>query len=231
MDKNLQPNISDSIVIYNTVKNNRKAYLKAHFAIRSKKLPWYMLTKGKCKNYEERMKSWGACVDYFDVPSETKVMSEQVVIKRIGSTNFMERLAQHKLAKWVRKHPAPCNEMDLFKNEFLEPWKEERDKALEHFRDVVVSIYDKTVLPYDRKKASIVPIVKNNYNGQYYAYKDMGPIKIGYPLSKFAGKRFVKKDTVVDVCKEALKNVSKSGYNCKSVDYIYEHKVLLSVAA
>lgn len=231
MDKNLQPNISDISVIYNTVKNNRKAYLKAHFCVRSKKQPWYMLTKGKCKNYEERMKNWGACVDYFDVPSETKVMSERVVIKRIGSTNFMERLAQHKLAKWVRKNPAPCNEMDLFKNEFLEPWKEERDKALEHFRDVVVSIYDKTVLPYDRKKASIVPIVKNNYNGQYYAYKDMDPIKIGYPLSKFAGKRFVKKDTVVDVCKEALKNVSKSGYNCKSVDYTYESKVLLSIAA
>lgn len=102
MDKNLQPNISDPNVIYNTVKNNRKAYLKAHFCVRSKKQPWYMLTKGKCKNYEERMKSWGACVDYFDVPSETKVMSERVVIKRIGSANFMEQLAQHKLAKWVR---------------------------------------------------------------------------------------------------------------------------------
>ena len=59
MDKNLQPNISDPNVIYNTVKNNHKAYLKAHFCVRSKKQPWYMLTKGKCKNYEERMKSWG----------------------------------------------------------------------------------------------------------------------------------------------------------------------------
>jgi len=146
MEKNLQPNILDPIVIYNTVKNNRKKYLNEHFRIRSKKQPWYMLTKGKCKNYEERMKSWGACVDYFDVPSETKVMSERVVIKRIGSANFMERMAQHKLAKWVRKHPAPCDEMDLFKSEFLEPWKEERDKALERFRDVVVSTYYKLKL-------------------------------------------------------------------------------------
>ena len=229
MDKNLQPNISDPIVIYNTVKNKRKEYLKTHFGIRSKKQPWYMLTKGKCKNYEERMKSWGACVDYFDVPSETKVMSERVVIKCIGSANFMERLAQHKLAKWVRKNPAPCDEMDLFKNEFLEPWKEERDKALEHFRDIVVSIYDKTVLPYDRKKALIVPMI--DMGGGVYSYPNMDPITIGYPLCKFAGKRFVKKDTVVDVCKEALKKVSKSGYNCKSVDYTYERKVLLSVAA
>lgn len=118
--------------------------------------------------------------------------------------------------------------MDLFKNEFLEPWKEERDKALEHFRDVVVSIYDKTVLPYDRKKALIVPMI--DMGGGVYSYPNMDPITIGYPLCKFAGKRFVKKDTVVDVCKETLKKVSKQ-YNCKSVDYTYERKVLLSVAA
>lgn len=143
MNKNLQPNIPDPIVIYNTIKNNRKAYLKAHFSIRFKKQPWYMLTKGKCKNYEERMKSWGACVDFYDVPSEVKSMCEKNTNKRIGSANFMERLAQHKLAKWVRKHPAPCDESDLFKNEFLKPWEEERDKALERFRNVVVSTYFK----------------------------------------------------------------------------------------
>lgn len=143
MNKNLQPNIPDPIVIYNTVKNNRKAYLKANFSIRFKKQPWYMLTKGKCKNYEERMKSWGACVDFYDVPSEVKSMCEKNTNKRIGSANFMERLAQHKLAKWMRKHPAPCDESDLFKNEFLKPWEEERDKALERFRNVVVSTHFK----------------------------------------------------------------------------------------
>lgn len=228
MEKKLQPNIPDPIVIYNTVKNNRKKYLNEHFRIRSKKLPWYMLTKGKCKNYEERMKSWGACVDYFDVPSETKVMNERVVIKCIGKANFMERLAQHKLARWMRKHPAPCDESDLFKNEFLKPWEEERDKALEHFRDVVVSIYDKTVLPYDCKKVLIVPMI--DMGGGVRTYPNMDPMTIGYPLCKFAGKRFVKKDTVADVCKKILKQVSKQ-YDCKSVDYTYERKVLLSIAA
>ena len=228
MKKNLQPNIPDPIVIYNTVKNNRKKYLNEHFRIRSKKLPWYMLTKGKCKNYEERMKSWGACVDYFDVPSETKVMSERVVIKCIGKANFMERLAQHKLAKWVRKHPAPCDESDLFKNEFLKPWEEERDRALEHFRDVVVSIYDKTVLLYDSKKALIVPMI--DMGGGIRTYPNMDPLTIGYPLSKFTGKQFVKTDTIADVCKKTLKKLSKC-YDCRSVDYTYESKVLLSIAA
>jgi hypothetical protein len=74
----------------------------------------------------------------------------------------------------------------------------------------------------------IVPMI--DMGGGVRTYPNMDPIIIGYPLSKFAGKRFVKKDTVADVCKKTLKQVSKQ-YNCKSVDYTYERKVLLSVAA
>ena len=143
MEKNKQPGFMDPIVIYNTIKNKRKEYLKTHFSGRSKKQPWYMLTKGKCKNYEERTMSWGQCVNNFKVPSETKVMNEKLVVKRMGKAAFMESVVQHKLTKWVRKHPAPCDEKDLFKKEFLDPWKEERDKALERFRDSVVSTYHK----------------------------------------------------------------------------------------
>lgn len=166
MNKNLQPNITDPIVIYNTVKNDRKAYLKAHFSIRFKKQPWYMLTKGKCKNYEERMKSWGACVDFYDVPSEIKLLHEKNTNKRIGKAKFMEGMAQHKLARWVRKHPAPCEETDLFKNEFLKPWEEERDKALERFRNVVVSTYFKIKLygrysQYDNGYPKLIGLIKN----------------------------------------------------------------------
>ena len=166
MEKKLQPNIPDPIVIYNTVKNNRKAYLKAHFSIRFKKQPWYMLTKGKCKNYEERMKSWGACVDFYDVPSEIKLLHEKNTNKRIGKAKFMEGMAQHKLARWVCKHPAPCEETDLFKNEFLKPWEEERDKALERFRNVVVSTYFKIKLygrysQYDNGYPKLIGLIKN----------------------------------------------------------------------
>ena len=228
MEKNKQPGFMDPIVIYNTIKNKRKEYLKTHFSGRSKKQPWYMLTKGKCKNYEERAMSWGQCVNNFKVPSETKVMNERLVVKRMGKAAFMESVVQHKLTKWVRKHPAPCDEKDLFKKEFLDPWKEERDKALERFRDVVVSIYDKTVLPFDKKKALIVPMI--NMGGGVKTYPNMDPIEIGYPLCNFAGKRFVKKEDIAKVCKKTLEKVSKQ-YDCKSVNYTYERKVLLKVAA
>lgn len=166
MNKNLQPNIPDPIVIYNTVKNNRKKYLNEHFRIRSKKRPWYILTKGKCKNYEERMKSWGACVDFYDVPSEIKLLHKKNTNKRIGKAKFMEGMAQHKLARWVRKHPAPCDESDLFKNEFLKPWDEERDKALERFRNVVVSTYFKLKIygrysQHDSGYPKLIGIIEN----------------------------------------------------------------------
>ena len=39
MDKNLQPNISDPIVIYNTVKNNRKAVSYTHLDVYKRQQP------------------------------------------------------------------------------------------------------------------------------------------------------------------------------------------------
>lgn len=206
MKTKTQPTNAGYVVIYNQIKKTRKEYLKKNNIIC--KEPWYKLTK-----------------------SEIKEVNKNKIAKPMGKAKFMESIVQHKLNKWVRKNPKPCDEMNLFKDEFLNQWKEERDKALENFRDVVISIYDKTVLPFDSKKSELVFIVKNDYSGQYYKYPNMDPIYIGYPLCKFIRKRFVKKDIITNECKKALEGASKNGFNCKSVDYTYEHKVLLSVAA
>jgi hypothetical protein len=206
MKTKTQPTNIGYIVIYNQIKQTRKEYLKKNNFISKKS--WYFLTK-----------------------SEMKVINKNKIAKPIGKAKFMESIVQHKLNKWIRKNPKPCDEMNLFKDEFLSQWKEEKDKTLEHFRDVVISTYDKTVLPFNSKKSELVFIVKNTYSGQYYKYPNMDPAYIGYPLCKFTGKRFVKKGCIVDACKEALKMASKSGFNCKSVDYTYENKVLLNIAA
>lgn len=205
MKTKTQPTNAGYVVIYNQIKQTRKEYLKKNNLISKKS--WYFLTK-----------------------NEMKVINKDKIAKHMGKAKFMESMVQHKLSKWIYKNPKPCDEMNLFKDELLSQWKEERDKAIEHFRDVVISIYDKTVLPFDSKKSELVFIVKNDYSGQYYKYPNMDPIIIGYPLCKFIGKRFVKKNAIIDACKEALKRVSKS-CNCKSVDYTYERKVLLNVAA
>lgn len=206
MKTKTQPTNAGYVVIYNQIKQTRKEYLKKNNIISKK--PWYMLTK-----------------------KEMKDINKNKIVKPIGKAKFMESVVQHKLSKWIHKNPKPCDEMNLFKDEFLNQWKEERDKTLENFRDAVISTYDKTVLPFDSKKSELVFIVKNTYSGQYYKYPNMDPAYIGYPLCKFTGKRFVKKDAIVDACKEALKKASKSGHMCKSVNYTYEHKVLLNVAA
>lgn len=223
-----QPINTSYAVTYDQAKQVRKEYLKKNYRLSKK--PWFMLVSGKQYNYETRHESWGNHTKWFRKPSETKILHDKNTKKSTGKVKYMESLAQHKLNKWIRNNPKPDDKQNLFYKEFLEDWEKERDEALEHFRDVVISIYDKTVLPFDSKKSKLIPIIKNNYNGQYYKYPDMDPIVIGYPLCKFAGKRFVKKDTIAEVCKKTLKDASKQ-YNCKSVSYTYERKVLLTIAA
>lgn len=221
-----QPINTSYAVTYDQAKQARKEYLKKNYRLSKK--PWFMLVSGKQYNYETRHESWGDHTKWFRKPSETKILHDKNTKKSTGRVKYMEGLAQHKLNKWIRNNPKPNDKQNLFYKEFLEDWEKERDEALEHFRDFVVSIYDKTVLPFDRKKSLIVPMI--DMGNRTYTYPNMDPLTIGYPLCRFAGKRFVKKNTIIDVCKETLKNVSKQ-YNCKSVDYTYERKVLLTVAA
>ena len=221
-----QPINTSYAVTYDQAKQARKEYLKKNYRLSKK--PWFMLVSGKQYNYETRHESWGDHTKWFRKPSETKILHDKNTIKPVGIAKYMESLTQHKLNKWIRNNPKPDDKQNLFYKEFLEDWKKERDEALEHFRDFVVSIYDKTVLPFDRKKSLIVPMI--DMGNRTYTYPNMDPLIIGYPLCRFAGKRFVKKNTIVNVCKETFKNVSKQ-YNCKSVAYTYERKVLLTVAA
>lgn len=74
--------------------------------------------------------------------------------KKMNRVEYMEKLTQHKLAKWERKHPKPCRDDDLFKEEMIPLWKDEHRKAEERLRDFVVSIYDKLPLigRFEQKK-------------------------------------------------------------------------------
>lgn len=61
---------------------------------------------------------------------------------KMNHVEYMEKLTQHKLAKWERKNPKP---LDMFTEE-VEKWKQQRETAEERLRDFVVSIYDKLPL-------------------------------------------------------------------------------------
>lgn len=133
------------------------------YKYKGKRKPWYMLDTRKTYHYEERQKSWGAHTDFFRVPSEASIMYNRTIPKKMGRCAFMEALAQHKLAKWIRKNPRPikedCDQPDLFEAQYVPQWEAKRDLALERFRDFVVSVYDKLHVVgnrVDRKEGKMV---------------------------------------------------------------------------
>lgn len=66
--------------------------------------------------------------------------------KNLGKAAKMEAYTQDKLKKWEKKHPKPCPDDDLFKDEFIPQWEHEREEALIRIRDFVVSMFDKLPL-------------------------------------------------------------------------------------
>lgn len=66
--------------------------------------------------------------------------------KNLGKAAKMELYVQEKLKKWEKKHPKPCPDNDLFKDEMIPAWEAEKEQALIHIRDFVVSMFDKLPL-------------------------------------------------------------------------------------
>lgn len=66
--------------------------------------------------------------------------------KNLGKAAKMELYTQDKLKKWEKKHPKPCPDDDLFKDEMIPAWNAEREQALIRIRDFVVSMFDKLPL-------------------------------------------------------------------------------------
>jgi len=106
----------------------------------------------KLKKSLQPASSWLEVID--GKPTLIKSTSLHVDPKKMNRVEYMERLTQHKLAKWERKHPKPCRDDDLFKEEMIPLWEDERRKAEERLRDFVVSIYDKLPLigRFEQKK-------------------------------------------------------------------------------
>ena len=59
-------------------------------------------------------------------------------LPKMNKFQYMEKLVEHKTAKWERKNPCPA---EMFTDD-VEKWKQERENAKQRFRDFVVSIYD-----------------------------------------------------------------------------------------
>ena len=84
-----------------------------------------------------------------------------------GKAWYMEQVTQRKIAKWEKKNPCPVKtdkiQPDIFEQEYLIPWKTERERAEERIRNFVVSVYDKLPLigRFERSE--------NNYEEKFVA--------------------------------------------------------------
>ena len=99
----------------------------------------------KCK---KKMKQKGTAIiparnDFFAFMKFSKKTRNKVHLmwtpEKMNKVQYMEKLVEHKLAKWERKNICP----EAMFTEDVAKWKQERETMKERFRDFVVSIYDK----------------------------------------------------------------------------------------
>lgn len=112
---------------YREIKAKRVAYLNEAYSGKSvkghkrrRKQPWYMLTKGKCYNYEERKTSYGTRTDSFRVKSEQKIFHDMYNIPKLTKEELVTRLLSAKMQDWEKKDPMPPK--DMFYWQEMKPW-------------------------------------------------------------------------------------------------------------
>ena len=98
--------------------------------------------------------------------------------KNLGQAAKMELYVQDKLKKWEKKHPKPCPDDDLFKDEMIPAWEHEKEQALIHIRDFVVSMFDKLPLVGRFKTGTAVYQEKliaelKDHNGEGHKVNDL----------------------------------------------------------
>lgn len=102
--------------------------------------------------------------------------------KNLGKAAKMKAYEDEKVAKWDRKHPKPCPDDDLFKDEMIPAWEHEREQAIERIRDFVVSMFDKLPLTGRYKegdnKFTEKPVAElKDKDGEGHKVNDLDPKK------------------------------------------------------
>jgi hypothetical protein len=102
----------------------------------------YPQVKSLRKKYKKKYYNKGTHIirKIIEHPSDyTSFKNFPYTLPKMNRVQYMEKLVEHKLAKWERKNVCPA---EMF-TEDIEKWKQLRETAKERFRDFVVSIYDK----------------------------------------------------------------------------------------
>lgn len=113
---------------YKELKAKRVEYLKNNYSGKiikghriRRKQPWYILTHGKCYNYEEREFSWGKHTAAFKIKSERQIFHERTIVPKFTKEELIIRLLSTRLKDWETKNPKPSKD-DLFYWQEIKPW-------------------------------------------------------------------------------------------------------------
>lgn len=123
---------------------------------------------------------------------------------KMNQVQYMEKLVEHKLAKWERKNPKP---MDMF-TEDVEKWNQLHENMKMHFRDVVISIYDKlkivgNYVDHKNKKITkrVVAEIKDiNGKGHNVNYPELQADHSLYVKAKHAAINAMRTDKAIIDC-------------------------------
>lgn len=112
---------------YKELKAKRQEYLNKNYSGRvikghkiRRKQPWYMLTKSKCYNYEERTTTWGKMSKAFRVESEYSKIYKRTEIPKLTKRESTIQLLSAKMEAWEKKNPMPSK--DMFYWQEMKPW-------------------------------------------------------------------------------------------------------------
>lgn len=113
----------------NITKEERKQPKRLHKKMNQKKIN-HLIEIGKLPK------------DFVNRSTYKEFKNYPYVLPKMNLVEYSEKLVQHKLAKWCKKHPKP---MEMFVDECTK-WEKERFDAETHIRDFVVSMYDPLLL-------------------------------------------------------------------------------------
>lgn len=162
---------------YREIKAKRVAYLNEAYSGKSvkghkrrRKQPWYMLTKGKCYNYEERKTPYGTRTDSFRVKSEQKIFHDMYNIPKLTKEELVTRLLSAKMQDWEKKNPKPEKDGNLFYSQQIDPWIAEYEAAHDKIvKQLGIEKYTKRVTDFildSRNKHSKERIEERNQEWQ-----------------------------------------------------------------
>lgn len=151
----------------------------------------------KCK---KKMKQKGTAV----IPARNDFLQFKnfpYTLPKMNKVEYMEKLVEHKLAKWERKNVCP----EAMFTEDVAKWKQERETMKERFRDFVVSIYDNLIVMGNRvntnesnMKASKIAEVKDvDGKGHDVTYPNLSTEDKLYKNAESAAKKAMKKDASI----------------------------------